>query len=100
MNSRIAIIDMGTNTFHLLVATETSPPEIIFRYRSAVKIGEGGINDGIITPGGFSRAITALQGFKKMTDKLRVGKILAFATSAIRSASNGKQFVDEIRKET
>jgi exopolyphosphatase/guanosine-5'-triphosphate,3'-diphosphate pyrophosphatase len=100
MGSRVAIIDMGTNTFHLLVAERSSPPKIIFRDRIAVKVGQGGINNGKIMPDAAARAVKALKDFKATIDSLKVETVLAFATSAIRSASNGKTFADEIEKAT
>lgn len=100
MVPRIAIVDMGTNTFHLLVAEKVLPPKIIFRYRVPVKIGQGGINDGSITPDAFDRAIKTLKDFKATTDKLKVETVLAFATSAIRNANNGGALVDQILETT
>lgn len=96
MESRVAIIDMGTNTFHLLVAEKVLPPKIIFRYRVPVKIGQGGINDRTITPDAFSRAIKTLKDFRSTTDKLKADTVLAFATSAVRNAANGNDLVKEI----
>jgi len=50
---KIAIIDMGTNTFHLLIAeAEDSSYRITVRERLAVKIGMGGINQGTYYTGG------------------------------------------------
>lgn len=100
MAQRIAIIDMGTNTFHLMVAERGTPMKIIFRDRSAVKLGKGGINEGRITPDAFARAIRTLKDFKDAADKMNAKKILAFATSAVRSAVNGQELVNEIRNET
>jgi len=49
MKNNIAIIDMGTNTFHLMVAELSQAGyRIIHRERVAVKIGMGGINDGTL----------------------------------------------------
>lgn len=100
MASPVAVIDMGTNTFHLLVAEKGTPPNIIFRGRAAVKVGEGGINSGEITEHAFARAVNAIREFKATLDDLKVKTVLAFATSAIRSAANGKDLVDEIEKAT
>jgi exopolyphosphatase/guanosine-5'-triphosphate,3'-diphosphate pyrophosphatase len=96
--SRIAIIDLGTNTFHLLVA-ETSEPgyRIIHRDRLAVKIGMGGINRGFITEGGMQRAMVALQSFKNIIDNMNVQKVYAFGTSALRNAKNVNEVVQKIK---
>lgn len=96
--SRIAIIDLGTNTFHLLVAdVNDSGYRIIHRDRLAVKIGMGGINRGFITEGGVQRAMVALQSFKNTMDEMHVQKIYAFGTSALRNAENGADVVHKIK---
>lgn len=101
MQNKIAIIDMGTNTFHLLVAEENQGSyNIIFRDRLAVKIGMGGINEGMITESGLHRALLAMQSFKNITDKYNVKSIYAFGTSALRNARNGKEIADKIKSIT
>lgn len=89
MNSRIAIIDMGTNTFHLLLAeTEHGGYKIIHRDRVAVKIGKGGINAGKITEAAMNRALLAMQSFKNTIDQNGITRVYAYGTSAIRNARN------------
>jgi exopolyphosphatase/guanosine-5'-triphosphate,3'-diphosphate pyrophosphatase len=100
MEERVAIIDLGTNTFHLLVAAAEQPPKILFRYRNAVKIGQGGINAGIITPEAAARALKTLREYRSVIDKLNAKHVLAFGTSALRGAANGLEFIAQIRKET
>jgi exopolyphosphatase/guanosine-5'-triphosphate,3'-diphosphate pyrophosphatase len=96
--SRIGIIDMGTNTFHLLVAEiENNDYAILLEERVPVKIGVGGINQGIITEAAFDRAIVALKEFKRELDEMKVGKTLAFGTSALRNAKNGNEIISKIK---
>jgi exopolyphosphatase / guanosine-5'-triphosphate,3'-diphosphate pyrophosphatase len=98
---KVAIIDMGTNTFHLLLAEVKGDSHTIFhRERKAVKVGEKGINSGEITPEAWDRALKAINEFKATIDKEGVNQIFATATSAIRSASNGKALTDEIKNQT
>jgi exopolyphosphatase/guanosine-5'-triphosphate,3'-diphosphate pyrophosphatase len=99
-HANVAIIDMGTNTFHLLIAEMSSRPKILVREREAVKVGQGGINKKIITTEGFARALDAIRKFKTIIDQHGVRKTLAFGTSAIRNASNGQELVDSIRNNT
>ena len=92
---RVAVIDLGTNTFNLLIA-EISDEGVfkkIFSDRIPVKLGEGSINSGFISPIPFQRGIDSLLHYKKLIDKNKVFAVKAFATSAIRSASNGKDFI-------
>jgi exopolyphosphatase/guanosine-5'-triphosphate,3'-diphosphate pyrophosphatase len=101
MQNRIAIIDLGTNTFHLLIAqSEGEGYNIIYRDRLAVKIGMGGINDGIITESGFHRALLAMQSFKNVLDEHAADTIYAFGTSALRNARNGHEIAERIESLT
>jgi exopolyphosphatase/guanosine-5'-triphosphate,3'-diphosphate pyrophosphatase len=92
---RLAVIDCGTNTFHVLIVERTngSHYERVFNTRFAVKLGENTINKGFIGEVPFNRGIEALSIFKKHIDEHKVDKVLAFATSAIRDAANGEEFV-------
>ena len=101
MKKSIAIIDMGTNTFHLLVAELSERSyRIIHRERVAVKIGMDGINDGRITEEGANRALEALRNFKSTIQSLSVKNVLAFGTSALRHAKNGVDVIEKIKSET
>lgn len=101
MKKNIAIIDMGTNTFHLLVAeTGEMGYRIVHRERVAVKIGMGGINDGRITNEGANRALVAIKKFKSVLHGFSVENILAFGTSALRNAKNGLDVLQKIKTET
>jgi exopolyphosphatase/guanosine-5'-triphosphate,3'-diphosphate pyrophosphatase len=99
--SRIAIIDLGTNTFHLLIAeVRESGYRIIYRDRLAVKIGMGGINSGVITESGLRRAMLALQSFRNIMDEMHTDKVYAIGTSAIRNAKNSHEVVEKIKTVT
>lgn len=98
---RIAIIDMGTNTFHLLVADESEGRyRIILRDRLSVKIGMGGINRGFITKDAIQRALLALQSFRNTMDRMKVERVYAYGTSALRNAANRLEVVDAIKRLT
>jgi exopolyphosphatase/guanosine-5'-triphosphate,3'-diphosphate pyrophosphatase len=101
MPDRIAIIDMGTNTFHLLVAErQGNHYHVIHQKKQATKIGVGGINQGIITEAAAQRALDTLKQFAATVQQLKVKKAKAFGTSALRSAANGKEIIEKIKKET
>ena len=91
---------MGTNTFHLLIAEKRNDGhDILHREHIASKIGVGGINKGLITPEGKERAITALKKFKNVIDYWEVEKSVAFGTSALRNAKNGREIIEKIKTE-
>jgi exopolyphosphatase/guanosine-5'-triphosphate,3'-diphosphate pyrophosphatase len=97
----IAIIDMGTNTFHLLLAA-VGPGgyRIILRDHEAVKIGVAGINEGLINPNACHRALAAMKRFRQIMNDNGVVGHYAFATSAFRNASNGVALAREIEDQT
>ncbi|WP_406825932.1 exopolyphosphatase [Pedobacter sp. KACC 23697] len=98
---RVAVIDLGTNTFHLLIAEIAgNQPEILYKTNVPVKLGEGRINDNIIIPAAFERGIVCLKDFSQTILDYQVDVVRAAATSAVRSAANGKDFVDAANKRT
>ncbi len=97
----VAVIDLGTNTFHLLLArVDSQSHEIFHRERKSVKIGEKGINKGEITAAAWDRALEALNDFKSTIDKNGIDQVFATATSAMRNANNGAELVREIKNQT
>jgi exopolyphosphatase / guanosine-5'-triphosphate,3'-diphosphate pyrophosphatase len=98
---KLAVIDCGTNTFHLLVVTADDADILtVYRKQFVVKLGEGGINQNTIQPSAFARGLDALKFFAEKITELAVDKVAAFATSATRSAANGAEFVNEVYKQT
>lgn len=94
MQERTAIIDLGTNTFHLLIAEQVKEQyAFIYRERLAVRLGQRGINEGIIQPDAIDRAIRALSSFRTTIDQYDATAIFAFGTSALRNAKNGNEVV-------
>jgi exopolyphosphatase/guanosine-5'-triphosphate,3'-diphosphate pyrophosphatase len=97
---RISVIDLGTNTFNLLVAewSEGEHPKILHRSKYPTKIGKGGINQNQITDEAIQRAIKAFDEMDRISKELNSSEKIAFATSAIRTASNGSEFVQFIEE--
>ncbi len=96
---RIAILDLGTNTFNLLVA-ETNPDkkyQILHNNKIPVKLGKGGIDKREIKSDAMLRGINAIEKHIQTTNELKAEKIIAYGTSAIRTARNGDQFIKSIR---
>ena len=80
---RLALIDMGTNTFHLLIVEMTvtpgDKPVVLLRTKAGVRLGEGGISRGEIAPEACARALHTLAGIvqinlTQLTDSLFTGK--------------------------
>ena len=99
-----AIIDLGTNTFHLLIA-EKQPDQsytTLFRESRPAKIGQAGINQRIITEDAISRALAVLGYFRQKLDEFGVlpEQVMATGTSAIRVAKNQAEFIERVRQTT
>lgn len=98
---RIAVLDLGTNTFHLqIVSVGYDTFEVLFKEKISVKIGKGGIGKNIITEEAQSRALNALHFFKTKIQEYKVAHVHAIATSAFRNAQNGLEFSGTILRET
>jgi exopolyphosphatase / guanosine-5'-triphosphate,3'-diphosphate pyrophosphatase len=100
MDNRVAVMYLGTNTFHLLIAEGTIDDfnEIVHQH-IAVKLGEGGINKGIILPAAFERGIATMKDFYREITDHHVQQVKAIATSALRCASNGTGFIKQVKIE-
>jgi len=97
---RVAVIDLGTNTFHLLIAEKAGKElEILYKTNVPVKLGEGRINDNIIIPAAFERGIKCLKDFSHSIAEYQVEQVRATATSAVRSAENGQDFVNAVKEQ-
>lgn len=101
MKERVAIIDLGTNTFHLfIVEMDGEKINTLYKEKIAVKIGKNGISKGKVAPDARKRAIHALKIFRTVIDLFEVHQVKGVATSAIRSAKNGQELIDEIKEKT
>jgi exopolyphosphatase/guanosine-5'-triphosphate,3'-diphosphate pyrophosphatase len=99
---RIAILDLGTNTFNLLIAEkdEQGKPVFIYSKELPVELGKGGIHKKEITPDAIHRAAKALHKHRQKMSEFNADEYYAFATSAVRDAANGKDFTRRMRIET
>jgi exopolyphosphatase/guanosine-5'-triphosphate,3'-diphosphate pyrophosphatase len=98
----VAVIDLGTNTFHLLIVEITDADTYIIKekYRETVKLGAEGMENHKLSPAAFERGLEALRRFRDILDhRGEIRAILANATSAIRSATNGAEFVKAAMRE-
>ncbi|TNF45422.1 MAG: Ppx/GppA family phosphatase [Epsilonproteobacteria bacterium] len=102
MSKRTAIIDIGSNSARLVIFETTSQYgfHLICEQKSKVRIGEGAYEkQGHLQPIGIRRAYLTLKSFLHTIEKYQVTKTLCVATSALRDAPNGKEFVKWIQKE-
>src|SRR5215207_4128524 len=99
---RIAAIDIGTNSIHMIVV-QVRPDmsfEVIDREKAMVRLGAGGLGGRALTAEAMQLGLQTLVRFKKLAESNGVEEILAAATSATREARNGGEFLVRIARET
>lgn len=98
---KLAAIDIGSNSIHLVIvrAVQGQHLEIIDREKEMVRLGSGTLRQHLLSKETIDRAITTLARFKKMAEANRVDLIIATATSAVRESYNAYEFIENVRKE-
>jgi exopolyphosphatase/guanosine-5'-triphosphate,3'-diphosphate pyrophosphatase len=99
---RIAAIDIGTNSIHMIVV-KVRPDlsfEVIDREKDMVRLGAGGLDGRNLTPTAMSAALQTMSKFRRIADSHKVDEIVAAATSATREAENGGDFIAEVDRQT
>lgn len=97
-----AAIDMGTNSFHLIIVEKRKDGsfKIVDRERKVIRLGSDSKDDfKFISLEESKRALEILLGFKKLSSKYKA-EIRAVATSAVREAQNKNKFIKNVLKET
>lgn len=97
---KYGVIDLGTNTFHLLIVEANGDGTFheIYRKQHFVKLAEEGIQTIGAAP--FTRGLEVMQSFKQTLDEQQVTNLYAFGTAALRTASNGQAFIHQVKAET
>ena len=99
---RIAAIDIGTNSIHMIVV-QVRPDlsfEVVDREKEMVRLGAGGLDGRSLTPTAATAALQTLIKFRRLADSHKVDEVVAAATSAIREADNGGDFIAEVAQRT
>lgn len=95
--TRKAVIDMGTNTFNLLIAELIDKDwRFILKREVPVFIGKGSMQKKMIQEDAMQRAWNCLDQFKNDITIHSVDNCFVFATSAIRNANNAQFFCDAL----
>jgi exopolyphosphatase/guanosine-5'-triphosphate,3'-diphosphate pyrophosphatase len=99
---RLAAIDIGTNSLHMIVV-RVRPDfsyAVIDREKEMVRLGAGGLDGRALTPEATDAALQVLSKFKRLAESHRVDDVVAVATSAVREAENGGEFLHTITQQT
>ena len=97
---RVAAIDIGTNSTHLLVAsvdTTLGTFSIEQAEKSTTRLGERDPDSGELTSEGMQRGYETLRRFRDLAISHDVEQIVTAATSAVREAPNGREFLQSIQ---
>lgn len=98
---RIAAIDVGSNSVHMVVA-QVDPDghfRVLDRAKEMVGLGRHSLNSKRLSARAMDDAIRALTQFKTLAARHGVHRFRAVATSAVREASNGGDFVQRVKEE-
>ena len=99
---RIAAIDIGTNSIHMIVVQIR--PDLSFgvidREKEMVRLGAGGLDGRALTPEAMHAALQVLSKFRRLAESHRVDEVIAVATSAVREAENGGEFLRIVQRQT
>src|SRR4051812_32279770 len=99
---RIAAIDCGTNSIHMIVV-RIRPDlsfEVIDREKEMVRLGSGGLEGKALGADAMEMGLQTFSRFRRLAESHQVEEILAAATSAVREASNGGEFLSTVERET
>ena len=100
-NKRIAAIDLGTNSFHA-VLVDIYPDgsfRTVDKLKEMVTLAEKGMENKL-SEEAMQRGLDAMKRIKFLCDSMDVEEIIAFATSAIREATNGGDFIQRMKAES
>jgi len=94
---RVAVIDLGTNTCNLLIAElDSYGYEILHQSKQLVKLGDDKIRENEISAPATSRVLESFQIHQKIISEYQAEKVRVVATSAVRTAENKIDFLNQI----
>jgi exopolyphosphatase/guanosine-5'-triphosphate,3'-diphosphate pyrophosphatase len=97
---RIAAIDIGTNSVHMIVC-RIRPDlsfEVIDREKDMIRLGAGGLEGRVLPETSMAVAMQTLSKFRRLAESHAVDEVIAAATSAVREAKNGGDFIATVRR--
>src|SRR6478752_8788821 len=98
---RLAALDLGSNSFHALIADvdRSGRLSVVEKVKRMPRLGEGIFRTGAISDVARRNALRALDDLLPVVERHRPDAVHAVATSAVREARNGREFIDEVRSQ-
>ena len=99
---QLAAIDIGTNSLHMILVRVAPDGSftVVGREKDMVRLGAGGLEGRPLNDAAMTAALQTLSRFKRLADSRAVDEVIAVATSAVREAPNGGDFLASIRQHT
>jgi exopolyphosphatase/guanosine-5'-triphosphate,3'-diphosphate pyrophosphatase len=99
---RLAAIDVGTNSVHMVIADvdHDGNLDVVDRVKETVRLGRRSFETGALSDEAMNLAVRSLKNFRRLIELRKVDKVRAVATSAVREARNRDEFAARIRRET
>ncbi|MEW9921451.1 exopolyphosphatase [Marimonas sp. MJW-29] len=99
--ARVGVVDVGSNSVRLVVFDGAArSPAYFYNEKIMCALGSGLSETGHLSPEGRVRALSAMRRFKKLADGMGLTELSVVATAAVRDASDGREFCDEVMRET
>ncbi|HXW67102.1 MAG TPA: Ppx/GppA phosphatase family protein [Thermoplasmata archaeon] len=102
MRRAIGVIDVGSNTarFVAFEASASGCVRPVYETKEAPRLGSGTGPDGRLSSSAMERGAAAVERFSRAVRTLGISRTLAVATSAVRDAPNGAEFVRRVERST
>jgi exopolyphosphatase / guanosine-5'-triphosphate,3'-diphosphate pyrophosphatase len=99
---RIAAIDIGSNSIRQIIAdvSPTGTIRVIDEMKASPRLGEGIVQTARLSEAAMRNALDALVRMATLSRQMGVHRVEAVATSAVRDAENGSEFLDLVRETT
>lgn len=96
---RVGVIDIGSNSIRLVVFDRLArAPVAVFNEKVMCGLGRGIEETGKLDAQAIERAMANLRRFVALAQAMKVGRLEALATAAVRDAKNGAEFVREVSR--
>jgi exopolyphosphatase / guanosine-5'-triphosphate,3'-diphosphate pyrophosphatase len=98
---RIAAVDVGSNSIHMVVAQVEADGRfrVLDRAKEMVRLGRRTLSKGRLSPQAIDAGVRTLSAFRTLAERQGVSRITAVATSAVREAANGGDFIEKVERD-